>query len=230
MAGAVAGGGDVGDAEVDAEEGVGFGDVDVGDVAGGRQQPQAVAVDEVGFASAVGDQRAGLFVGAAERHALHPAAGGPDAHGALFGLPGQAPVVERLRRVGAEGDRRGQGLAQLRFHLGLHRRISVGDLLDDVLGGLGRQAHVLEAAVGVLAQVVVAEHLGLPCGAGDEVGRFVAQAQRVRQRRLLGGRGEQPDLHDELHAVKFTGSVRPVRRRMRFLPALKDRSPSQMVC
>ncbi len=165
--GAVAGGGDVSDAQVDAEEPVRFLGFDVGDVAGGVQVPLAVPAHQVGFALAVRDQRGVLSVGAGERELVQSAADRPDRHGAVGQLPGQAAVVERLSRVPAKRDRLalglgppiGAGLAEVPGpNVRLQGGVCPGDLAGDVDRRLRRQPHVLQPALGQPLQRLLGEH------------------------------------------------------------------------
>jgi hypothetical protein len=212
---AVGVGGEVGDAEVDAEESVRLLGRRVGDVAGGVQQPLAVPADQVRLAAAVRGQGGVLLVGAAEPDAGLAAGDGPDRHGAGSQLPGQAPVVERLRRVATEPDRFALGgLAAVRPWLaevagpdvGLQGGVRAGYLPGDVDGGLRGQTHVLQPAVGEPLQRLFGEHPPLVRQPGGDVRGVVAQVHSGPQRRLLGGIREQPDLYDDLHQASWSAA------------------------
>jgi hypothetical protein len=81
------------------------------DLAGGVQEPHAVAFQQVGLALAVQGQGGQLLRTGGEGHVLDPSAGGPDRHRALGYLPGQHAVVVGLGALRAEDDRLPGGLA-----------------------------------------------------------------------------------------------------------------------
>ncbi|MDH6221052.1 hypothetical protein M2283_008394 [Streptomyces pseudovenezuelae] len=100
--GLVAGGcgGDVGDAEIDANELVGLVLLGLGHVAGCGQVEHAAVFDQIGFALAALPQRLECIRGAGETDAFDASGEGPDRNGLRVVVPAQTPVVVRLRGLG----------------------------------------------------------------------------------------------------------------------------------
>lgn len=189
-----------------------------GDLAGRDQEPGSVPAQQVGLTVTVRGQHGQLLGLSGERHPLESAGRGPDRHRALLVLPGQHPVVVRLRRLRPEDDRlaRGSGVPfgagppvpsgpQVRLQGG----VGVTGLLDRVLGSLRPQPPPApDLGIGVLAQgqraacILLERHLGGPGG------RLVAGVQGRLKCPRLHGRWLQFDLHHQLHGHRTYTPVR----------------------
>ncbi len=123
-------------------------------------------------------------------------------------LPGQAPVVVRLRGLGTEHDGLGLGLGPaLRSRLAqvpgpdvrLEGGVGVAGLLDDVLRGLRPEASCFQFGVGVPAQLVFTRDSALERHLRHPARGLVDRAQSGAQRGGLAGLRHQLHLRHNLH-------------------------------
>ena len=109
---AVAGGGDVDDAQINPDKPVDrIGRRHLGHLDGGVQEPFAISVDQIGLPGRAASAAAPDPVGSrgsehlsAVRESSRSIPSPPHRRQCLRELPGQAPCIERLRRIDAEAD------------------------------------------------------------------------------------------------------------------------------
>ena len=207
---AVARGGNVHDADVNAEPTEDLLLLDVRDLNGDEEVELRTAHHEVCFASFVGEERA-LMLTADERDGLPPQES-PEA--GRIDLPGQDACVVRDRPERAESSPRlPVQLVGVR-HLG-------GCAHDHLRGQVGKGCAGFD--VGDFVQRELAEDLLVPSLARDPVACLVRAPHRGRERLRLIGRRPKFHLHDKLHHPGVAHSSLDARpTRWGFLPALKD--------
>ena len=208
---AVAVGGDVDDAEIDAENVSGIYKIGIVDIADTGDVPLATHEHQIDLALAEGEQLA--LVLTRDVGNLLPSGYRPNRDRLVIDEAKDAVVIG-LSREAPEG--------ALRFPVEL---IGVRHLGDAAHGNLGRQVeHPARVAVRQLVQVELPEFLRLPRFGGEEVARLIATLKRLAEQFLLLWRGFQLDVGDQLHVIKY-GNVRVLcqpQQRPHFLCQLKQ--------
>jgi hypothetical protein len=187
---AVAVGGDVDDAEIDAENVGRLDQVGIVEVADDGEIPVAAHEHQIHLAPAVGEQPP-LMV-AADIGDLLPPAERPDRQ-LIVGQEPEDTVIERLGAVRPE----------LAPGIGVDL-VGVSHFGETSDRDLSRQAEtVAKVAINQLLKGEVTEYLPLKSNLGQPVARLVASLKRLLKQDGLLWRRQQFDVRNELHAFKY---------------------------
>lgn len=179
-----------------------------GHIADREDVPFASDQAQIDFPLAIGEQAA-LMCAADKRHLL-PTAGRPERDGVIIHKP-KDPIIEGLRGCGTK--------PPVDFLVAL---VGIGNLGNTAHNHLGSQGKFLTTQVVTqVMQSILPKRLMLPGQVRDPIARRIRRLQCLTQRSLLLRCGQQLELSNQFHGLKYRGFTEiPQEGRRQFLRRL----------